>query len=107
MKSGDFTALASVYAPDATLTQSNPKGVTKVFHGLAAITGFYKAAYKVFAGYQWTQDQMRSLDQWVVLSYEHAGSPPLSVAGRCSHLFMVVNGKIHSLDWTTFFPGKS
>src|SRR5438034_5565823 len=34
MKSGDFAALASVYAPDATLTQSNPKGVTTVIHGL-------------------------------------------------------------------------
>src|SRR5947199_2029407 len=28
MRSGDFSAMASVYAPDATLTQSNPKGVT-------------------------------------------------------------------------------
>ena len=27
MRSGDFSALASVYAPDTTLTESSPKGV--------------------------------------------------------------------------------
>jgi hypothetical protein len=38
MKSGDFSTMSSVYAPEATLTQSNPKGVTAVIHGLANIT---------------------------------------------------------------------
>jgi hypothetical protein len=106
MKSGNFSALSTVYARNATLTQSNPLGQTKVSHGLAEITAFYQGAYSKFAGYEWTQDGMRSLAKTVVLSYEHAGSPPLTVAGRCAHLFVVKNGLIRSLDWTTFYSGQ-
>jgi Na+-translocating ferredoxin:NAD+ oxidoreductase RnfD subunit len=106
MKSGNFSALSTVYAPNATLTQSNPLGQTKVSHGLTEITAFYEGAYSKFAGYEWTQDAMRSLAKTVVLSYEHAGSPPLTVAGRCAHLFVVKHGMIQSLDWTTFYSGQ-
>jgi SnoaL-like domain len=106
MKSGDFSALSRVYAPNAVLTQSNPLGQTKVSHGLSEITAFYQGAYSKFAGYEWTQDAMRSLAPTVVLSYEHAGSPPLTVAGRCAHLFVVKGGMIRSLDWTTFYSGQ-
>src|SRR5215467_5247649 len=54
MRSGDFSALASVYSPDATLTQSNPRGVTTVVHGLADIITFDQGLRTKFAGYQWT-----------------------------------------------------
>jgi len=40
MRTGDFSALATVYAANATVTQTSPAGVTKVYHGLAEITGF-------------------------------------------------------------------
>ncbi len=106
MRSGDFSAMASVYAPDATLTQSSPKGVTTVLHGLAAITVFYQGLKTKFADYQWTVESMRSLAPNVVLVYQHAGSPPLRVAGRCVHLFVVQNGKITSYDWATYYPGQ-
>ncbi len=106
MRSGDFSALASVYSPDATLTYSNTKGLTTVYHGHDAITRFYEALWARLPGYQWTQESMRSLDSNVVLSYEHAGSPPLRVASRCMHLFVIQNGKIMSLYWTTFYPGQ-
>src|SRR5947209_8253633 len=42
MKSGDFSELDSVYKSDATLTQSSPKGVTTVVHGLANLIAFYQ-----------------------------------------------------------------
>ena len=106
MRSGDFSAMASVYAPDATLTQSNPKGVTTVVHGLVAITSFYQGLRRKFAGYQWTVESMRSLAPNAVLVYQHAGSPPLRVAGRCVHVFVVENGKITSYDWATYYPGQ-
>jgi ketosteroid isomerase-like protein len=106
MRSGDFSAMASIYAPDATLTQSNPKGVTTVVHGLAAITSFYQGLRTKFAGYQWTVESMRSLAPNVALVYQHAGSPPLRVAGRCVHVFVVQNGKITSYDWATYYPGQ-
>jgi len=101
MRSGDFSALASVYSPDATLTQSNPKGVTMVAHGLDAIIRFYKGIWAEYHGYQWTQESMRSLDSNVVLSYERAGTQQLD-AGRCVHLFVVQNGKIMSLYWVVY-----
>ncbi len=41
MRSGNFSALNTVFAPDATLTRSALDGKTTVYHGLAAITGFY------------------------------------------------------------------
>jgi hypothetical protein len=106
MRSGDFSAMASVYAPDATLKQSNPKGVTTVLHGLAAIISFYQGLLTKFPGYQWTVESMRSLAPNVVLVYQHAGSPPLRIAGRCIHVFVVEDGKITSYDWATYYPGQ-
>jgi len=106
MRSGDFSTMASVFAPDATLTQSNPKGVTTVVHGLAAIIRFYQGVRTRVPGYQWTTESMRSLAPDVVLAYEHAGSPPLRVASRCVHVFVILNGKITSYDWTAYYPGQ-
>ena len=98
MRSGDFSTIASVFASNATLTQSNPKGVTAVIHGLAAITSFYQGLKTKFSGYQWTVESMHSLAPNVVLVYQHAGSPPLLVADRCVQVFVVQNGKINSYD---------
>jgi ketosteroid isomerase-like protein len=106
MRSGDFSALASVYAPDATLTQSSTKGVTTVVHGLADITRFYQGLKTRLAGYQWTTESMRSVAPNVVLAYEHAGSPPLHVASRCIHMFVIQNGKITSYDWAGYYAGQ-
>jgi len=106
MKSRDFSAMASVYATDATLTQSNPKGVTTVLHGLTAIITFYQGLRTKFPGYQWTVESMRNLAPNVVLVYQHAGSPPLSVAGRCIYVFVVKGAKITSYEWATYYPGQ-
>ena len=106
MRSGDFSALASVYSPEATLTRSSTNGKTTVVHGIDAIMRFYEGLWATYPGYQWTQENMRSLDSNVVISYEHAGSPPLRVASRCLHVFVVQNGKIRSLEYTTFYAGQ-
>ena len=106
MHSGDFSPMASVFALDATLTQSNPKGVITVLHGIAAITSFYQSLKTKFAGYQWTVERMRNLAPNVVMVYQHAGSPPLRVAGRCVHMFVVQDGKITTYDWATYYPGQ-
>ena len=98
MRSGDLSTMASVFAPDATLTQSSPKGVTTVVHGLANIITFYQGLRTKFPGYQWTVENMHSLAPNVVLVYQHAGSPPLRVASRCVHVFVVKSGKITSYD---------
>jgi hypothetical protein len=106
MKSGDFSGFASVFAPDATFTKSTPTGVTTVYHGLAAITKSYHTLQTSLPGYQWTTDSLRMLSPTVMLAYEHAGSPPLTAAGRCTHVFVVRDGKIATYDWIVFFPGK-
>jgi len=106
MRSGDFSALASVYSRDATLTRNSTNGVTTVVHGIDAIMRFYEGLWATYPGYQWTQESMRSLDSNVVISYEHAGKPPLRVASRCLHVFVVQNGKIMSLEYTTFYAGQ-
>ena len=107
MLSGDFSALASVFAPDATFTKSNPNGVTTVVHGLADIITFDQGLRAKFAGYQWTVENMVSLAPNVVLVYQHAGSPPLTVPGRCSNLFVVSGGKITRYDWVTYYSGQA
>ncbi len=106
MISGDFSALDTVYAPDATLTQSTPKGVTTVYSGIGDITAWYQSFQAHFSGIQFTQDSMRSLAPHVVLSYEHAGKPTWIAQGRCMHVFTLKQGKIVSLDWATFYGGQ-
>jgi hypothetical protein len=101
----DFSALTDVYAGDAVLTQSSPAGVTNVYQGLDAVTGFYVAAWQNFHGITWNQDHVRNLANTVVLSYEHAGRPAQTKPGRCAHLFTVHRGLISSLDWVTYYPG--
>lgn len=105
MQSGDFAALANDFAPNATFTRSAPTGKTSVYHGVAAITAYFQALAKQLPGYQWTTDSMRALAPTVALAYEHAGSPPQKVAGRCIHVFTVQGGKISSYDWAVFYPG--
>jgi hypothetical protein len=50
---------------------------------------------------------MSSLEPDVVWAYQHASSPPLSVPGRCVHLFVVEHGKITSYDWITYYAGQA
>jgi hypothetical protein len=106
MKSGDFSALASVYVPDATLRASNPKGVTTVVHGLAALTTFYRGVRAKFPGYQWTTASWHSVAPTVVIFYERAGTPAMAAPGRCAHTIVVRSGKIASIDWVTYYPGQ-
>jgi SnoaL-like domain len=106
MQSGDFSALATVYAPDATLTQSPPKGVTTVYSGIDAIIAWYQAFRARAGAIQFTQDSMRSLAPHVVLSYEHAGKPTYVAPGRCMHVFTLKGGLIETVDWATFYGGQ-
>ena len=106
MKSGNFSALSSVFASDAILTRSTLDGKTAVYHGLAAITGFYDTLPAKVPGFQWTTDSLRSLSTTVVLAYEHAGTPSMALPSRCAHAFIVEDGKIVSYDWVVFFAGK-
>jgi hypothetical protein len=106
MASGDFAAFDQVFAPDATLTTSNFAGVTTVHQGLTEIIAYYQAFQAAHPLCRWTNDSLRSLSESVVLAYDHACSPPQSVAGRCVHIFVVHAGLIESYDWVTFYPGK-
>jgi len=52
MRSGDFSALASVYSPDAILTRSSTNGKTTLVHGIDAIMRFYEDLWAKYPGYQ-------------------------------------------------------
>jgi hypothetical protein len=106
MTSGNFAALASVYAPDATLRASNPTGVTTVVHGLAALTAFYQGLRAKFPGYQWATARWLRVAPSVVIFYERAGTPAMAAPGRCAHTIVVRHGKIASIDWVTYYPGR-
>ncbi len=80
----EFSALASVYANKTVLTQTSPLGVTHVFEGLDAVTGFYVAAWQYFHGITRAQDHIRNLASTGVLSYEHAGRPRQAKPGLCA-----------------------
>lgn len=102
---GDFSALATVYAKNATLTQSNPAGGQGVFQGIDEVTSFYVGLWHRFPGIQWTPDNIRNLTEDVVLTYEHAGKPTWTAQGRCAHLFKVREHRILTLDWVTYYAG--
>jgi ketosteroid isomerase-like protein len=105
MRSGDLSAVPAMYAPDATVTFVTPNGPAKVFHGLPAITGFYRHLLQMAPGFQWVEDSARTLGPTVVLSYEHPVTAGGAVAGRCAHLFAIRAGQIESLDWVVFSIG--
>lgn len=106
MMSGDFSDLGTVFSSGATLTKSGTDGKTAVYQGLSQITGYYQSLYQKVPKWQWTTDELRPLSNRIVLAYEHAGSPPLSVASRCIHVFVIRQGKIVSYDWAAFYPGQ-
>lgn len=105
MRSGDFSAMAAVYAPDATLTHSTPQGATTVFRGLPAIIGYYHRTYLSIPGIQFTRDTWYSLSPTIVLNYEHTTGAALRQPARCSHLFVLRNDRIHQVFWVTYFAG--
>jgi hypothetical protein len=106
MQSGNFSALNSVVASNATLTRSSLDGKTSVYHGLATIIRFYDTLPSQVPGFQWTTDSMRPLSRTVVLNDEHAGTSSLAVPSRCAHVLVIEKGKMVSYDWVVFFPGK-
>jgi hypothetical protein len=106
MQTGDFSGLAFVYTADATLTQNEPDGHTRVVHGLAAITQFYRQVRTSFPANGWVRDGMRALSRTIVLSYEHTSGRSLVAPARSSHLFVITDGRIKSIDWTVYYAGR-
>jgi hypothetical protein len=110
--SGDFSALDTVYAPDATLTQSNTKNVAAISHGVSDIIAWYTQSFGLGTpghGAQFTPDlrypPIQSLAPHVVLTYEVGQVPGSSVAGYCMHVFTIKGGMIETDNWATYFLG--
>ncbi len=108
MISGDFSALATVYAPDATLTQSTPTGHTTDYVGIDAIIAWYHVFQTHFPGMQFSPDPnhpMQNLAPHVVLSYESALPVGFHAPGKCMHVFTLKSGMLQTVNWATFFGG--
>jgi hypothetical protein len=95
-----------VFAPDATLTHATNQGTQKVFHGLNAVTSYYRATYAKFPGFQFKPASERWLTPTIVFGYDIGGQPVLRVPGKCAHLIVIQNGKIESYDWVTYYAGS-
>jgi len=106
LKSGDFSAMASVYAPDATLARSTPLGETITLHGLKAIIAYYHQTSLAMPAIQFVRDTWYQLSPTILLNYEHTVGGVLRVGARCSHLFVLENGRIKQLFWVAYFGGK-
>lgn len=118
MKSGtcDFSALATIYTPDASLTATGgpfspggPFGPGGSFgeqqvQGIAALEGFYTQLCHIVSQQgvaQWTQDAGFLLSPMVLNSYEHVSFSG-QLAGRCMHVFTISGTRIASLDWFVY-----
>lgn len=108
--SGDFSALNTVYAPDATLIQANSKNVVTIKHGVSDIVAWYTTSFGLGTpghGAQFEPDPryppLSSLAPHVVLTHEYALPPGFSQAGYCTHVFTLKGGMIESVNWTTYF----
>jgi hypothetical protein len=118
MSSGscDFSALSSVYAPDATVIATGgpfapggpfgPGGAfgEQQFHGIAAITGFYTKLCHIVSQRgvaKWTQDAGYLLSPNVLNSYEDVSFSG-TIGGRCMHAFTISGDRIASLNWSIY-----
>jgi hypothetical protein len=108
MRTGDFSSLASVYAPNAQLTVYRylardiaPEKIGEA-HGLAAITVLYWRISGTFPGYRWTQIQVTRVSNTRVVSYERVRSPGGSIA-ESETVLVIKGGKITRLAWTVDF----
>jgi ketosteroid isomerase-like protein len=101
-----FAALPTVYAPNATLIVSTPKGVTTVFQGLGPITGWYKGFAAANRGKRLVRESTRMPLPSVVIDYERASTATQPVTARCAHVFVVQQGKIVSDDFIVFYAKK-
>jgi hypothetical protein len=105
LRNGDFSAMASVYAPDGILSQSDPQGENSTFQGLKAIIAFYHRVYLNIPGTQFKRDKLYDLSPTILLNYEHGMGTGLRLPPRCSHLFVIRNGRLHQVFWVVYFNG--
>ena len=118
MKGGscDFSALSTIYAPDATViatggpfSPGGPFGTggsfgEQQFHGIGDVTAFYVKLCHIVSHNgvaQWTQDAGFLLSPNVLNSYEHVSFSG-QTAGRCMHVFTISGDHISSLNWSIY-----
>ena len=106
LRGGSTAGLATVYAPNATLVVSNPKGQTSRFHNLPAIEGWYKVWAVGAAGLQLHEVSTRTPLPGMVIHYETAVDASGSIIARCAHIFAIVDGKIVSDDFIIFYGAR-
>ena len=100
---GATSQLTQIYAPKATLEVATPDGKTAIFHGLPAITGWFKAFAASHAGLVAKQVNVRAPMPGMVIHYELAYDAAGALVGRCAHFFAVVNGLIVSDDFVVYW----
>jgi hypothetical protein len=98
--------LSTVYAPNVTFTIATPLGVRTVIHGLPALKAWATKWSTTNAGVQLTTTSEISPSSGYVIHYENAGSAAKPLIAKCAHFLSVVQGKIISDDWVTYYLAK-
>ena len=106
MKSGNFSALASVLTPDTTLTVSNPLGKTEVYQGLKAAIAYYHESFLHVPGLYFKPVIVHDVSLTVLFTYDVAENTKHTVVGKCAHLFIIRNGRFSSHDYITYYTGQ-
>ena len=102
-QTGDFSAVAALYAPNATLTWSFHTGKSGVVAGVNNIVAFYKG--DVSPGKFLWLDSVTLLSPNVAYAYEHFGSAGQKSPSLCTHAYVVHGGKITAEEFVEFYPG--
>lgn len=96
-------AFNGVIDPNATLTASNPSGVTTTVHGLPAIQRWFATWAKAGAGLQLTTTGDSDPMPGIVMHYEVAGNAANPTAARYAHVFVIRNYMVVSDNFITFY----
>jgi SnoaL-like protein len=102
-QTGDFSPVAALYAPNATLTWSFHTGKSGTVHGVANIVAFYKG--DTGSGKFLWLDSVTLLSPTVAYAYEHFGSAGEKSPSLCTHAYVVVDGRITKEEFVEFYPG--
>jgi hypothetical protein len=98
-RTGNFSRLAAVIAPHASLTRTDALGYTAVYGGLSAITRYYQDARKRGMLPEVGIAGIRRLSASVLIAYTEAGGPGSTIVSRSVQVFIVKNGMIVGCDW--------
>jgi hypothetical protein len=98
-RTGNFSRLADVVAPHATLTRTDAHGHTAAYGGLTAIARYYLDARERGMLPEVGIVGIRYLSASVLIAYTEAGGAGSTIVSRSVQVLVVKNDMIVGCDW--------